>query len=79
MTTRKPSYNEEIRNMKNEIDTIRKFMLPRIKEVKELLEITRTRTRTAKEDKRLNELVAYIHEKNCEMQKYTKAIEASIH
>ena len=54
----------EIRALMNEIDTVEKFMAPRIEEARKLDEISKERRLTIDEYKRVQELIDYIHEKN---------------
>ena len=54
----------EIRNLMNEIDTVEKFMAPRIAEAERLDAISKERKLTKDEYKRVHELIDYIHEKN---------------
>ena len=54
----------EIRAIKNEIETVEAFMKPLIRESEQLDKISAVRRLTKAERARLNELIELVHEKN---------------
>lgn len=76
MTIRKPNYAEQIAELKNEIDTVEKFMAPAVREAIELDEISKERKLTVKEYRRVQELIDYIHEKNIFLVKAKETVKA---
>ena len=74
MTLRKQTTVEKIRDLKNEIDTMEKFLAPKLKEVMELEAISKIRLLTKEERERRNKLIEDIHEKNCEIAKNKNTI-----
>jgi len=76
MTTRKLNHAQEIALLKNEIDTIEKFMASAVKEAETLDAITKTRTLTKDERSRVDELISYIHEKNVFLVKARKTVQS---
>ena len=64
MTTRKLNYAQRMEELKNEIDTVEKFMEPKVEESMKLDELKKTRPLTKQELNRVQELIDYIHEKN---------------
>lgn len=76
MTTRKLNRAQEIELLKNEIDTIEKFMASAVKEAETLDAIAKTRTLTKDERSRVQELINYIHERNVFLVKARKTVQA---
>jgi hypothetical protein len=73
---RKPNYAEQIRILKNEIDTVEKFMAPKLRQVEELDAINKQRPLTKSEHKQVAELISYIHEKNVWLAKAKNQLKA---
>lgn len=76
MTIRKPNYAQAIAELKNEIDTIEKFMVSAVKEAEALDTTAKERLLTKEERKRVQELIDYIHEKNVFLVKAKKKVKA---
>lgn len=76
MTMRKKTFNQQISDLKNEIETVEKFMAPKIRESIRLDEIRKTRQLTKEELKKADELIEYIHEKNCWLVKANEMLGA---
>lgn len=74
MTMRKPTYAQQIAELKNEIHNIELFMAKAVKEAEELDAISKQRLLTKEERQRVNELIDYIHEKNVFLVKAKKQV-----
>ena len=76
MTMRKPNYAQRMADLRNEIDTVEKFLDPVVKELETLDAVARTRRLNPTERKRVNEIADYIHEKNCWLVKAKEQVKA---
>ena len=76
MTMRKPNYAEQIAELKNEIDTVEKFMAPIVREAMKLDETSKERNLTVTEYRRIQELIDIIHEKNVFLVKARETVKA---
>lgn len=76
MTMRKPDHTQKISELKNEIDTVEKFMAPKVKEAENLDALRKIRHLTIEELRRADELIEYIHDKNCWLVKARAELEA---
>ena len=76
MTMRKPTYAQQIAQLRNEIDTVEKFLDPAVKELETLDAVARTRLLNPTERKRVDEIADYIHEKNTWLVKAKEQIKA---
>ena len=76
MTMRRPNYAQQIAELKNEIDTIEKFMVSAVREAEQLDETAKKRILSKDERKRVLELIEYIHEKNVFLVKARETVKA---
>lgn len=76
MTTRKLNRAQEMELLRNQIDTIEKFMASAVKEAEALDAIAKTRPLTKAERKHVQELIDYVHEKNVFLVKARKTVQS---